>query len=155
MWRIRAPIVLGLWLVSACGSTQPTPEGTELLKMTFTPEQGGPPAGLEAEPERHTRQLSVNPEDAAIVDVHLDVVTDPRSGGRYLQGVEVVVVDSGAGELTAVHPSGATPTNVGTVEAPIASNRLMIGWHRDRGCQGSLSGQTSVQVGGDGTIERP
>jgi hypothetical protein len=152
--RLIAPIVSCALLLAACGSTTPTAVGTKLLEMTFTPEQGGPPEGLKAEPQRHTKELSVNPDDAAVVDVRLDVVVDPASGGRYLHGVEIVVVSNGDGELTATRPSGAMPTNMGSVEAPIASNRLMVEWDRDRGWQGRRFGQTSVMVSGDGTIER-
>ncbi len=145
----------GFVAIAACTSTPVTPNGTSLLATGFTTAQGGPPAGLTSPPRRYVHVVPVNPDKAADVKVILDVMQDPATGGHYLYRVEVLAERPGGGALTATLPAGAGPTNLGTVESPVASHHVMVEWREERGCRGLRMGQTALVLGGDGRVVAP
>lgn len=147
----RTSIVFALFLLSgaACGGSPPTPAGTALLAAKFGPDQGGPPLDLaSATPTRHVSKVAI--ARGAEIEVRLDVVEGPS--GKYLHGVEVVVVENGGGTLTASIPAGMNPVNRGTAEQVVASLTLMTEWRQRRMMSSSLA-QTSIEIAADGTAK--
>jgi hypothetical protein len=148
----RVALAWGFVAIAACTSTPVTANGSSLMKAVFTTAQGGPPAGLTGPTQRFLHVLPVNPDRAADVKVILDVVRDPATGARYLYRVEVLADRNGGGALAATLPVGAMPTNMGTVESPVASHLLLVEWAEERGCRGRRMGQTTLVLSGDGSV---
>jgi hypothetical protein len=135
-------------LALLAGCNTPTAAGTVLLTQKLDAAHGNVPAGSpEAAPKRIASKVRVA-NGAAEVEVRLDVVEIPA--GKFLSGVEVAVTDNGGGELSAAMPPGASPINMGTTEAVLAAQQVMVEWHK-KSLTGTNMSQTMIEVRGDGT----
>lgn len=146
--KTRMLLIASLLALSACNRSTPTPVGTTLLVAKFGHDEGGPPDGTTGgTTARHVSKVPVA-GGAAEVEVRLDTIEIP--GGKYLQGVEVVVTESGGGVLTAQIPQGMMPINRGTPEQVFASMTMRVDWRQEKAMSSSLR-QTSIELSADGT----
>jgi len=146
---LAAFVALASFLFPACQTT--TTDGTSLLKVTLTHEQGGPPSGfVSTKTGTHKKQIKVSHDKEASVEVRVDAVED-ANGNKYIKALEVISTKNAGGEVGAALPSSSKPANMGTPQAVLTQVVIMVSWAGRDGCT-KQTRQAKVDVDANGKV---